>query len=121
MSLIGFALKNWKYLLISAVSLFAGFTIAWKMQELKVVKLESELKSIKQELSQCREALESNLGTIENLKKEIWQAEALCKKRLKTKEETLRALQRIDELGERKDEKGHTVDTMLDALRGMFP
>lgn len=117
--ILGFALKNWKYLLFSALAFAAGMAIAWKAQDIKVSRLHSQLDTLKAELKACNEAMQSNLRTIENLKNEIKKTSALCKKRIQTKEAIIRNIQKIDEL-ETKNEKDSADDALLDALNRMF-
>ena len=85
MSMLGFILKNWKYILFSIVFFSTGVYLSWHIQAIKIDKLNAEKMKLKNELKQCISTNESNQKTISMLQTEIKKANKLCALRLNIK------------------------------------
>lgn len=83
------ALKNWKY--IAIIALVIGFYTTYKV-------MGAEIKSLNTEVSALREANHSNTETIKNLKTDITKTNSTCSKRLNSKDELIKEIQRIDRI-----------------------
>lgn len=118
------------YLLAAAI----GFGGAWKIQAVRIEGVRVELKQARIDLKACRDANETNLETIVNLRREIAQADKTCTERLKINSRKQDKIRQIDEIppyvpeiednGGEKDEKDNAIvvsdDALLNELDGMF-
>jgi len=123
LSIIGFILKNWKYILFSVVFFVAGVYLAWHIQGVKIDRLKAEGLRLKAELQQCVSANESAQKTISSLQSEIKKANKLCKARLDIKEKVIKRIQEIDALNpeqEGENNEKNTGDPILLELNRMF-
>ena len=89
--------------------LFGG--IAWKVQDARVIKAQSELSVVK-------DANAENTKTITALQAEIAKGNKSCKERLASKDATIRRLQEIDNMGGHNEIDG--TNPLRDALNSLF-
>jgi hypothetical protein len=117
--MIGVIFKNWGYIVLTVIFFSLGAYISFKIQGIKIDKLKVEKRQIELELSQCAEANKVNKETIDNLTQDIKNANQLCLKRMRIKDQTFKKIQLIDKI-ERGTDEANTGDDLLDALDGMF-
>ncbi len=112
-----------------AVAIVAG-GIAWKIQQVRLDNVKVTLQAVKQDLTTCQDVNATNQATITSLKDEVATANKLCGSRLATKENTIRALKRIDNLktgnmeanhNEKGDITARGADAVLVELNRMYP
>ena len=89
--------------------LFGG--IAWKIQDARVIKAQSELSVVK-------DANAENVKTITALQAEVAKGNKSCQERLASKDATIRRLQEIDNMGGHNESDG--TNPLRDALNGMY-
>ena len=89
--------------------LFGG--LAWKIREAQVVKLEGQVSIFK-------DAKAEQDKTIKALQDEITKGNKSCQERLASKDETIRRLQEIDNMGGYDASTGN--NPLRDSLNGMY-
>lgn len=116
--LFNFILKNWKYIVFSMIFLAVGFAIAWRIQGVRIDRLQTKINQQQIELAQCVDANRINQQTITVLQNETKKANQVCLSRIRIKEQTIKKIQKIEKMETKNEDSGS--DPLLDALNGMY-
>ena len=97
-SLLVFGIKNWKYIVLSIVSMAIGFMVAWRIQEVYLEHAKAQITGLKIQIQNCLNANNVNQETISSLKTELSKSQSLCRSRLNARDRTIKRLRKINNL-----------------------
>ena len=117
-SVITFVMENWKYFLVGVICLF----LAYQFQQFRINNLKADLREVRAEVSSLKEANETNQETIGNLKADVTKTNAICAKRLISKDALIRELQRIDSINNQGGNNaiGSNSDPLIREFNSLF-